>query len=109
MKRWAGFGCVLAFLLLCGGAWLFLQPFTSTGGEALPYVDWETTVWVDEDGAEHPLDPLEGQPELPEGAFFRFALTLPQRGGTITPWYLKQATWISPCPWTGKPFSAPGP
>lgn len=44
MKRWAGFGCVLAFLLLCGGAWLFLQPFTSTGGEALPYVDWETTV-----------------------------------------------------------------
>ena len=49
MKRWAGFGCVLAFLLLCGGAWLFLQPFTSTGGEALPYVDWETTVWVDGD------------------------------------------------------------
>ena len=42
-------------------------------------MDWETTVWVDEDGAEHPLDPLEGQPELPEGAFFRFALTLPQR------------------------------
>lgn len=83
MKRWAGFGCVLAFLLLCAGAWLFLQPFTSTGGEALPYVDWETTVWVDEDGAEHPLDPLEGQPELPEGAFFRFALTLPQRGGRL--------------------------
>lgn len=83
MKRWAGFGCVLAFLLLCGGAWLFLQPFTSTGGEALPYVDWETTVWVDGDGAEHPLDPLEGQPELPEGAFFRFALTLPQRGGRL--------------------------
>lgn len=71
---------MLAFLLLCAGAWLFLQPFTSTGGEALPYVDWETTVWVDGDGAEHPLDPLEGQPELPEGAFFRFALTLPQRG-----------------------------
>lgn len=34
---------------------------------------------MDGDGAEHPLDPLEGQPELPEGAFFRFALTLPQR------------------------------
>lgn len=84
MKRWAGFGCVLAFLLLCGGAWLFLQPFTSTGGEDLPYVDWETTVWVDEDGAEHPLDPLEGQPELPEGAFFRFALTLPQREDDYT-------------------------
>lgn len=79
MKRWAGFGYVLAFLLLCAGAWLFLQPFTFTGGEALPYVDWETTVWVDGDGAEHPPDPLEGQPELPEGAFFRFALTLPQR------------------------------
>ena len=56
MKRWAGFGCVLAFLLLCGGAWLFLQPFTFTGGEALPYVDWETTVWVD--GGTAPSTPL---------------------------------------------------
>lgn len=45
-----------------------------------PLCGLETTVWVDGDGAEHPLDPLEGQPELPEGAFFRFALTLPQRG-----------------------------
>lgn len=44
-----------------------------------PLCGLETTVWVDGDGAEHPLDPLEGQPELPEGAFFRFALTLPQR------------------------------
>lgn len=82
MKRWAGFGCVLAFLLLCGGAWLFLQPFTSTGGEALPYVDWETTVWVDGDGAEHPLDPLEGQPELPEALNqSRVNISLPTGGG----------------------------
>lgn len=69
MKRWAGFGCVLAFLLLCGGAWLFLQPFTSTGGEALPYVDWETAVWVDGDGAEHPLDPWRASRSCRRGRF----------------------------------------
>ena len=70
MKRWAGFGCVLAFLLLCGGAWLFLQPFTSTGGEALLYVDWETTVWVDEDGAEHPpLTPWRASRSCRRGVF----------------------------------------
>ena len=69
MKRWAGFGCVLAFLLLCGGAWLFLQPFTFTGGEALPYVDWKPPSGWTGTAPSTPLTPWRASRSCRRGVF----------------------------------------
>ena len=78
MKKWAGFACGTAFVLLCVGVWLFFQPLTETKG-TIPYIEWESACLVSAGGEESPLDPMAPQPELGPGECFRFSLTLPDR------------------------------
>lgn len=78
MKKWVGYACAAAFVLLCVGVWLFFQPLTETKG-AIPYIEWESASLVSAGGQASPLDAMAGQPELAPGESFRFSLTLPAR------------------------------
>lgn len=78
MKRTVYFCLASAFLLLCVGLLAFLHHFTVTEGN-MTYLEWETASIVSPDGTEQAFDVLDGEPELKDGEFFRFTLTLPER------------------------------
>lgn len=70
-------GCALAFLALCAGVMLFLQRFTQSE-PSFVYPAWATGAVVSASGGETAFDPAGLPPELGEGEFYRFIMTLPE-------------------------------
>ena len=83
MKKMVHFCLASAFLIVCVGLLAFLHRFTVTDGTQT-YLEWESAVMVASDGAERAFDVLEGEPELPKGAHYRFTATLPARAESGT-------------------------
>ena len=77
MKRLTKVLYALTFLAVCAGALAFLQRFTQAESAFL-YPTWETGAVVTASGAETPFDPAVLPPELEEGEWYRYALTLPE-------------------------------
>lgn len=79
MKKAVNWICVLSFLIVCALVLLFFAPLTETDG-SLTYLEWDSGAVVAADGDVTPIDLQSAQPELPEGAAYRFTAVLPERG-----------------------------
>ena len=82
MKKAVNWICVLSFLIVCALVLLFFAPLTETDG-SLTYLEWDSGAVVAADGDVTPIDLQSAQPELPEGAAYRFTAVLPERGETM--------------------------
>ena len=69
-------GYILAFLAVCAGMLAFLLRFTQAEAP-FTYPAWETGAAVSAAGTQDAFDPAGPLPELEEGEFYRFTMTLP--------------------------------
>lgn len=77
MKRLYSICCATIFLAICAGIGWFLLQFTESA-PPFDYPQWETAVVIAEDSSETTIDPTTPPPELKEGEWLRYTVTMPE-------------------------------